>query len=68
MKQTLFVGAVLCFSACSISLTVGAERAVAQGPAGSGASAAAQESSPVTQVSVTTYQLHNNQANRCEQQ
>jgi len=58
MKQTLFVGAVLLFGV-SISLTVGAEQAVAQGPAGSGASAAAQESSPVAQVSVTTYQYNN---------
>jgi hypothetical protein len=44
MKKTLFVGAVLLFGV-SISLTVGAERAAAQGPAGAGASAAAQDSS-----------------------
>ena len=45
MKQTLFVGAVLLFG-ISISQTVGAERSAAQGPAGVGASAAAQDSSP----------------------
>ena len=44
MTKTLFVGAVLLFGV-SISLTVGAERAAAQGPAGNGAAAAAQESS-----------------------
>jgi len=44
MKKTLLVGGVLLF-VVSISLTVGAERAAAQGPAGAGASAAAQESS-----------------------
>ena len=44
MTKTLFVGAVLLFGV-SISLTVGAERAAAQGPAGSGAAAAAQDSS-----------------------
>jgi hypothetical protein len=44
MRKTRFVGAVLLFGA-SISLSVGAERAAAQGPAGSGAAAAAQESS-----------------------
>jgi len=44
MRKTLFVGAVLFFGG-SISLTVGAERAAAQGPAGNGAAAAAQESS-----------------------
>ena len=44
MKKTLFAGAVLLFGV-SISLTAGAPRAAAQGPAGSGASAAAQESS-----------------------
>jgi hypothetical protein len=44
MKKTLFVGGVLLFGV-SISLTVGAERAAAQGPAGAGASAAAQETS-----------------------
>ena len=43
MTKTLFVGAVLLFGV-SISLTVGAERAAAQGPAGLGA-AAAQDSS-----------------------
>ena len=45
MKKTLFVGTVLLFGV-SISLTVGAERAAVQGPAGVGASAAAQDSSP----------------------
>jgi hypothetical protein len=44
MKKTLFVGAVLLFGV-SISLTLGAERAAAQGPAGAGASAVAQDSS-----------------------
>jgi len=44
MKKTLFVGAVLLFGV-SISLTVGAEQAAAQGPAGVGASDAAQDSS-----------------------
>lgn len=44
MKKMLFVGAVLVFGV-SISLTMSTERAVAQGPAGAGASAAAQESS-----------------------
>jgi hypothetical protein len=44
MRKTRFVGAVLLFGV-SIALTVGAERAAAQGPAGSGAAAAAQESS-----------------------
>jgi hypothetical protein len=44
MKKTLLVGGVLLLGV-SISLTVGAERAAAQGPAGAGASAAAQESS-----------------------
>src|SRR6202051_1015520 len=45
MKQTLFVGAVLLFG-ISISLTMGAERSAASYPAGVGASAAAQDSSP----------------------
>ena len=44
MRKTLFVGAVLLFGV-SISLTVGVERAAAQGPAGTGAAAAAQDSS-----------------------
>ena len=44
MKKTRFVGIVLLFGVL-ISLTVGAERAAAQGPAGEGASAAAQDSS-----------------------
>jgi len=44
MSKALFVGAVLLFG-ISISLTVGAERSAAQGPAGSGAAAAAQDSS-----------------------
>ena len=43
MKKTLFVSAVLLFS-FSISLTLGAEQAVAQGPAGVGASGAADDS------------------------
>jgi hypothetical protein len=44
MRKTLFVGAVLFFGV-SVSLTVGAERTAAQGPAGAGASAAAQDTS-----------------------
>jgi hypothetical protein len=44
MKKALFVGAMLFFGG-SISLTLGAQGAAAQGPAGAGASAAAQESS-----------------------
>jgi hypothetical protein len=44
MGKKFFVGAILFFGV-SICLTGGAERAVAQGPAGSGASAAAQDSS-----------------------
>lgn len=44
MKKALFVGTILFFGV-SISLTVGAQRAAAQGPAGEGAAAAAQESS-----------------------
>ena len=44
MRKTLFVGAVLLFGV-SITLTMGAERVAAQGPAGNGAAAAAQESS-----------------------
>jgi len=44
MKHTPLVGAVVLFGV-SISLTVGAERTAAQGPAGSGPAAAAQESS-----------------------
>jgi hypothetical protein len=44
MKKVLFVSAVLVFGA-SISFTMSAERAAAQGPAGAGAPAAAQESS-----------------------
>jgi hypothetical protein len=44
MKKTLFVGAILVFGV-SISLTVVAQRAAAQGPAGAGASTAAQDSS-----------------------
>jgi len=42
MKNMLCVGAILLFGV-SISLTLGAERAAAQGPAGAGASAAAQD-------------------------
>jgi len=44
MKKKLFVCGVLLFGV-SISLTLGAERAAAQGPAGAGAAAAAQENS-----------------------
>lgn len=44
MKRMLTVGVILLFSV-SISLTVGAEGAAAQGPAGVGASAATQDSS-----------------------
>jgi len=44
MRKTLFVGTALLFGV-SISLTLGAERAAAQGPAGNGAAAAAQDSS-----------------------
>ncbi|HTZ76131.1 MAG TPA: hypothetical protein VMB47_19610 [Candidatus Aquilonibacter sp.] len=44
MRRTFFLAAALFFSV-SICLTVGGELAVAQGPAGNGASAAAQESS-----------------------
>ena len=43
MRKTLFVGAVLLFGV-SITVTVGAERVAAQGPAGNGA-AAAQDNS-----------------------
>jgi len=44
MRKTLSVGAVLLFGV-SITVTVGAERVAAQGPAGNGAAAAAQDSS-----------------------
>lgn len=44
MKKTALVGAILLVGV-SICLTVSAERAAAQGPAGAGASAAAQDSS-----------------------
>jgi hypothetical protein len=44
MKKTAFTGAILLFG-LSISLTVGGKRTVAQGPAGAGASTAAQDSS-----------------------
>jgi len=44
MEKPLFVYAILLFG-ISISLTAGTERAVAQGPAGAGASAAAQDPS-----------------------
>jgi hypothetical protein len=44
MNKALFAGAVLLFGV-STSLTVGAKPAAAQGPAGSGAAAAAQDSS-----------------------
>jgi hypothetical protein len=44
MRKALLVGAILLFGV-SISLTAGAEQAAAQGPAGTGASTAVQESS-----------------------
>jgi hypothetical protein len=44
MKKTLFVGTVLLFGVLS-SLTVGVERVAAQGPAGAGAAAVAQDNS-----------------------
>jgi hypothetical protein len=44
MKKPLLVGAVLLFGV-SFSLTMGAKQAAAQGPAGAGASAVAQDSS-----------------------
>ena len=44
MKRMSFAGAILLFGV-SISLTVAAERTAAQGPAGAGAAAAAQENS-----------------------
>jgi hypothetical protein len=44
MKKNLFVGAVVLLG-ISVSLTVGANRAAAQGPAGNGAAAAVQDSS-----------------------
>jgi hypothetical protein len=44
MRRVLFVGAILLFGV-SISLTVGAKQVTAQGPAGAGASTAAQDSS-----------------------
>jgi hypothetical protein len=44
MKKVLLSGAILLFSS-SISLTMGAYRAVAQGPAGAGAAAASQDNS-----------------------
>jgi hypothetical protein len=44
MKKTLSIGAIILLSV-SISLTAGAERSAAQGPAGAGAAAAAQDSS-----------------------
>jgi hypothetical protein len=44
MKETLFVGAVVLLGV-SIPLTVAAERTAAQGPAGSGAAEAGQDSS-----------------------
>ncbi len=43
MRKTLCIGAILLFSV-SLSLTMNADRAAAQGPAGAGASAAAQDS------------------------
>lgn len=47
MGKNCFIGAVLILGV-SIFLTVGAERTVAQGPAGAGAGAAAQDSSHVS--------------------
>ncbi len=44
MKRTLFSGALLLFGV-SISVTAGVEQVAAQGPAGAGAAAAAQDSS-----------------------
>lgn len=44
MRKPLLVGIVL-LSGASVSLTLGAERAAAQGPAGAGAPAVAQENS-----------------------
>jgi hypothetical protein len=44
MRRMIFVGTMLLFG-FSISLTLGAEQVSAQGPAGAGAAAAAQESS-----------------------
>jgi hypothetical protein len=44
MRKMVLAGAILLFGV-SISLTVGAEQVMAQGPAGAGASAAAQDSS-----------------------
>jgi hypothetical protein len=44
MKRNLIVGAILLFGV-SISLTIGAVRTAAQGPAGNGAAAAAQDTS-----------------------
>src|SRR5580704_2265816 len=44
MKKTLQIAAIVLF-VVPIALTVGAERAAAQGPAGNGAPAAAQDSS-----------------------
>jgi hypothetical protein len=44
MKKSLLVGSILLFGA-SISLTVGVARVMAQGPAGVGAAAAAQDNS-----------------------
>ena len=44
MKKTLFAGSVLLFSVL-FSLTVGVDHAAAQGPAGAGAAAVAQDSS-----------------------
>ncbi len=44
MKRTLFIAAIV-FSVVPITLTVGVQRAAAQGPAGTGAAPAAQDSS-----------------------
>lgn len=44
MKKTLFIGAIMLLGV-SISLTAGAVRSTAQGPAGAGAAAATQDSS-----------------------
>lgn len=49
MRKAFGIGAILLFTV-SISLSVGAERAVAQGPAGAGASAATQSSVPLNPI------------------
>jgi hypothetical protein len=49
MRKSFGIGAILLFSV-SISLSVSAERTVAQGPAGAGASAATQSSVPLNPI------------------